>query len=78
VWLATITIPPQTLDRQAPLAEDIAYSPWHGLVAHTPLGAINQLRKPVYRELAIRRHKLNGVSPADTSELPSSRTSTGT
>ena len=77
VWLATITIPTQTLDRQASLAEDISYSPWHGLIAHTPLGAINQLRKPVYRELAIRRHKLNGVSPPDTSELPPSRTSAG-
>ena len=75
VWLATITIPPQTLDKASSLAEDISYSPWHGLVAHTPLGAINQLRRPVYRQLAIRRHKLNGVSPADTSELPPSRTS---
>jgi hypothetical protein len=70
VWLATIEIPPQAVDAGAPLAEDIAFSPWHGLIAHRPLGLINQLRKPVYRQLAIRRHELNGVEPADTSELP--------
>ena len=70
VWLATIEIPPQAIDAGAPLAEDITFSPWHGLVAHTPLGLINRLRKPVYRQLAIRRHELNGVVPADTSELP--------
>jgi hypothetical protein len=70
VWLARLEIAAQAVEPHAALAEDIAYSPWHGLVAHMPLGAINRARKSVYRKLAIHRHQLNGVTPADTSELP--------
>jgi hypothetical protein len=70
VWLARLEIAAQAVQPHAALAEDIAYSPWHGLVAHMPLGAINRARKSVYRKLAIHRHQLNGVTPADTSKLP--------
>jgi hypothetical protein len=73
VWLARVEIASQPVDPQARLAEDIAFSPWHGLIEHEPLGLINQVRKPVYRKLAIRRHELNGVQPIDTSELPAGR-----
>ena len=45
-------------------------SPWHGLRQHEPLGHINRLRKPIYRSLAIWRHELNGVVPADTAGIP--------
>ena len=75
VWLARLEIAPQAVDPHALLAEDIAYSPWHGLVEHAPLGAINQARKIAYRKLSVRRHELNGVTPADTSELPTERPS---
>ena len=70
VWLARIEIAAQAVAPHAALAEDIAFSPWHGLVEHAPLGAINRARKVTYRKLAIRRHELNGIVPADTSELP--------
>jgi hypothetical protein len=31
---------------------------------------MNQMRRPIYRQLAIRRHELNGATPVDTAELP--------
>ena len=56
--VARITIPAP----QAPQAEDmvkhceaLAFSPWHALAAHRPLGGINRLRQPVYVELAKHR-----------------------
>ncbi len=70
VWLARITIAAQPVNATAPLAEAIAYSPWHGLAEHQPLGAINRVRRPIYQVLSVRRHDLNGVTPSDTSELP--------
>lgn len=59
VWLATITIARQSVDPHSKLAENIAFSPWHSLEAHRPLGAINRARKPVYAAMAGLRHALN-------------------
>ena len=73
IWLARIEIARQIVEPHAGLAENIAYSPWHGLVEHTPLGVINRARGYAYRKLAVRRHELNGVAPADTSEVPVER-----
>ena len=70
VWLARIEIACQVVEPHTALAENIAFSPWHGLVEHRPLGAINRARGYVYRKLSVRRHELNGVEPADTSEVP--------
>jgi hypothetical protein len=38
----------------------LAFSPWHGLAAHQPLGAIMRARKPVYAASADFRLPLNG------------------
>ncbi len=35
--------------------EAMAFSPWHSLAAHRPLGGINRLRQQVYVELAKHR-----------------------
>jgi hypothetical protein len=41
--------------------EDVlSFSPWHGLAAHQPLGAINRARKPVYEFSAGYRSRFNG------------------
>jgi len=69
-WLARIEIPKQSVDPHSALAENLAYSPWHSLTEHRPLGLINHMRKPVYRSMAIHRHELNQVFPVDTSEVP--------
>jgi hypothetical protein len=69
-WLAHIEIHKQAVDPHSSLAENLAFSPWHARVEHRPLGAINAVRKPVYQRAAIHRHRLNDISPADTSEVP--------
>jgi hypothetical protein len=70
VKLATIVIPQQVVGSKAKLAENLAFSPWHALEAHRPLGAINRARRQVYEEMAKERHELNKVSPVGTSEVP--------
>jgi hypothetical protein len=65
--VATITIPPQTFESPAQMAfaENIAYTPWHTLPEHAPLGAINRIRRTVYERVSRLRHELNGVRDAD-------------
>ena len=67
VWLGRIDIPTQTVEAGAPLAENLAFSPWHTLAEHRPLGFINNARREVYLAMSRRRRELNGVDPA---ELP--------
>ncbi|RED49171.1 hypothetical protein [Aestuariispira insulae] len=40
-------------------AEQLAFSPWNGLVAHRPLGHVNRARRDVYLEMARRRLEAN-------------------
>lgn len=68
VKLATIEIPPQPLAANDKLAEDLAFSPWHALPAHRPLGAMNRARRAIYEATAVHRHRANGVRPPGTSE----------
>jgi hypothetical protein len=48
--VATITIPKQNFDipYQVTECEHLAFTPWHGLTIHQPLGGINRLRLGVY------------------------------
>lgn len=63
VAVATLTVEPQ-LSWQHGItehAEDmLSFSPWHGLAAHQPLGAVNRARKPVYEFSAGYRSEANG------------------
>jgi len=63
VRVATITIPVQRFDspQQMALAERIAYTPWHTLPEHRPLGSVNRTRRTVYQAVSRLRHDLNGV-----------------
>lgn len=50
VTVARLVIPPQSAwdDSSSPQVEDqIAFTPWHALAAHRPLGALNRARKVV-------------------------------
>lgn len=60
--VATLSVPPQASWRHG--ASDrmdtaLAFSPWHGLDAHRPLGGINRVRKPTYEFSAGFRAEFN-------------------
>ncbi|MGJ0484642.1 MAG: catalase family protein [Methylomicrobium sp.] len=55
VKVATITIPsPQEVDNAETIArcEHLAFTPWHALPEHQPIGGINRLRKTIYEASA--------------------------
>lgn len=49
------------------LAENLAFSPWHALAEHRPLGNVNRARRDVYVEMAKRRLAANAVGSSGTS-----------
>jgi hypothetical protein len=60
VKIATITIPsPQDVDNAETIArcERLAFTPWHALPEHQPIGGINRLRKTIYEVSA--QYRLN-------------------
>jgi hypothetical protein len=62
ITVATFTVEPQigwthgTSDAQE---DRLSFSPWHGLAAHRPLGAINRARKDIYEFSADYRARFN-------------------
>jgi catalase len=62
--VATLTIPRQEFDNPAQnqFCENLAFSPWHALPAHKPLGVTNRLRKVVYAQISQFRQQLNHVA----------------
>lgn len=62
VTVATFTAAPQTSWRNGTSQSEedlLSYSPWHGLAAHQPLGAINRVRREVYDYSADFRARVN-------------------
>ena len=62
--VATITIPEQIFDtpEQNKFCEDLAFTPWHALPEHRPLGSVNRLRKVIYAHISRTRREANGVA----------------
>lgn len=60
--VATLTLHRQRFDSPGVdlFGEDLAFSPWHSLPAHRPLGGINRVRRVVYEDISTLRHQLNG------------------
>ena len=61
--VATLNVPPQIAwqDGVSQHIEDkLAFSPWHGLAAHRPLGGINRARNDPYRFSSDYRGRFNG------------------
>ncbi|MBC7882837.1 MAG: catalase, partial [Anaerolineae bacterium] len=58
IKVATIRIPAQKFDfpERHRLDEGIAFSPWHTLPEHEPVGGLNLARKKIYLETAKFRH----------------------
>ena len=66
--------PAWTDARSAAVDDGLAFSPWHGLAAHRPLGGIMRSRKPAYEMSAGVRSTLNGCpihEPRALETLPS-------
>jgi len=60
--IATLTIFKQAFDQDEAaklFCEDLSFSPWHTLEAHTPLGNVNRARKVVYQATSTYRHQVN-------------------
>ena len=76
VPVARITAAPQNAwsdARVAALDEGLAFSPWHGIVAHQPLGSIMRVRRAAYAESARFRAQHSGVvmkEPRSIDDLP--------
>jgi hypothetical protein len=76
VAVATIEIEPQTAwsDERARVGDDqLAFSVWHGLAAHRPLGSVNRVRKDTYDDSARFRGRMNGCpisEPREALNLP--------
>lgn len=80
VAVARVTVPPQPAwneERAAAIDDGLAFSPWHGVVAHRPIGSVMRARKPVYEKLAKTRAQENGRTigePRSADDLPGNDT----
>jgi hypothetical protein len=63
ITVARITVAPQAVpgEQQLHAADDrLAFSPWHGITAHRPLGSLMRVRKAVYAASSDFRAQRNG------------------
>lgn len=63
VAVARVTVAPQAAydeARHQTLDEAMAFSPWHGIEAHRPLGSVMRARKPAYEMSSRFRAEANG------------------
>lgn len=58
--LSVAAQPAWSLDNKDAIDDGLAFSPWHGLVAHRPLGGIMRVRRPVYAALQAERSARSG------------------
>lgn len=74
VTVARIEVQPQTAwseARAAVVDDEMAFSPWHGLAAHRPLGGIMRARKPAYEMSSSFRARHNGCPMHEPKSLDS-------
>ncbi|WP_207221232.1 catalase family protein [Pseudoduganella lutea] len=83
VTVARLIAPPQigwSEALSAAIDECMSFSPWHGLAAHRPLGAVNRVRKAAYEmssKLRARRRGAPIVEPVSLDGLPFDQAGTG-
>jgi hypothetical protein len=71
--IGQLTVPTQDAwaDASAQRIEDgLAFSPWHGIEAHRPLGSVMRVRKAAYEASASFRASHNQVSISEPSAPP--------
>ena len=69
-----ITVAPQLsmgTDLARQVDEQTFFSPWHGLLAHQPLGSVNRARRQAYEKSADFRARFNGCPMQDTQAFAS-------
>ncbi|APW38889.1 catalase [Rhodoferax koreense] len=72
VTVARISVSPQPAwseDRVRAVNDGMAFSPWHGLAAHRPIGSIMRVRKAAYEMAARFRSEHNPVKVSEPREL---------
>ncbi|SAK62522.1 Catalase [Caballeronia glebae] len=73
VAVARIRVAPQAswnASRVAAIDEGMAFSPWHGVAAHRPLGGVMRSRKPAYEMSANFRGERNGCPMSEPAQAP--------
>jgi hypothetical protein len=71
--IATLAVKPQegwSQERSHLVDDQMAFSPWHGIAAHQPLGIIGRARKYIYPISSDYRGALNGCPIHELSEPP--------
>lgn len=70
VKLATIKIPKQVFDtpEQREFGQNLAYTPWHCIAPHRPIGGANRARKKAYEILSAFRLGKNGVKSVEPTD----------
>jgi hypothetical protein len=69
--VAIIRIPRQDITaKRLEIAENLAFSPWHALPEHRPLGNMNRTRRVVYEMVSEFRRTANGVAREEPTKLP--------
>ncbi len=63
VAVLELPVQPPASAAQRAFGDRLSFSPWHGLVAHRPLGSLNRMRRAVYPAAASTRHGLNDDKP---------------
>lgn len=74
--VARIRVPAQLAwseARSKAIDDGMAFSPWHGIAAHRPIGSIMRMRKIIYETMARQRADYNGhpiTEPKNLDHLP--------
>jgi hypothetical protein len=69
--VAMVRIPRQDVTAAAlEMAENLAFTPWHALPEHRPLGNMNRARRAVYEMVSEFRRTTNGVAREEPTKLP--------
>lgn len=68
--VATLRLLRQTFDtdERRTYGENLAFTPWHCLPEHTPLGILNRARRAVYETLSIYRRQTNRAPLAEPAD----------
>jgi Catalase len=73
IAVAVLSVAPQNAwseARSAAIDDGMAFSPWHALAAHRPLGSVMRARKVAYRAMAKVRARQNQISIVEPVALP--------
>lgn len=74
ITVGRITVPSQASwseARSTAVDDRMAFSPWHGLAAHRPLGSVMRVRKDTYEASARFRGERNACPIVEPQQLPS-------